>query len=465
MSYDISSFDKNNPNLSHCTCGICYNIPHKPYMYGCCDKICCKECVEKSFKSSKKCPFCRKITKDNVAKESKYCKNIINELSKYCDNKEKGCSFLDKLENTIYHENNECEFRHYPCDHCNIKFDFNKIDSHKQVCAKRPLPCKLCNNIIDFNLMKEHLEEECMEKEISCPHKCYMTFKRLFLDEHRDTCPKVKIICVMCTEFFFRENFDKHEKELCPYRQITCSHCEISLLDHELEEHEKKSCLKINLACEYKCGTMITRDLIKAHEETCLSFPIKCTLCSINYSRSDIEKHESDIKVHIKQINTKLKKNNFISQSLDISTLIWPPVNSKIIGYLKTQKYYVKNHIHGLRICNDVFTLPPNIIKCNCCLNKVKKELDNKSKYISYGGRCTKCDYTLCMYCLIKNNGFPTKEKLEAERVIPNITRLIEDSSDDSDSDSDSSNFLSDIEESLDQAVIHIESSYLEDID
>ena len=71
---------KNNPNLSHCTCGICYNIPHKPYMYGCCDKICCKECVEKSFKSSKKCPFCRKITKDNVAKESKYCKNIINEL-------------------------------------------------------------------------------------------------------------------------------------------------------------------------------------------------------------------------------------------------------------------------------------------------------------------------------------------------------------------------------------------------
>ena len=50
-------------------------------------------------------------------------------------------------------------------------------------------------------------------------------------------------------------------------------------------------------------------------------------------------------------------------------------IDPRLSEYIRKKTYYVKNHIHGLRICNDVFTLPPNIIKCNCCLNKVKKEL------------------------------------------------------------------------------------------
>ena len=206
--YDINLFDSSNPNLSHYTCGICYNIPRLPRIYSCCEKLTCRDCMIKSLQIANKCPFCKTRISESQIKESKFCKSIINEFEKSCINKEKGCEQKEKLTKILFHEKSECDYRLVDCPYCEDEFEKINIDAHKLVCDERPKPCVLCGILQDYHLMKKHLEEECREKEIQCPKSCTTIIKRGNLNTHYDTCQKVQIICNLCTESILRENWE-----------------------------------------------------------------------------------------------------------------------------------------------------------------------------------------------------------------------------------------------------------------
>ena len=151
-SFDISLFDSTNPNLSHYTCGICYNIPRTPRIYSCCEKLTCRDCMSKSFQATNKCPFCKARISESLVKESKFCKTIINEFEKCCENKEKGCGEKAKLAKILFHEKSECVYRLIDCPFCEDEFEQINLDAHKLVCEYRPKPCVLCGEIQEYHL-------------------------------------------------------------------------------------------------------------------------------------------------------------------------------------------------------------------------------------------------------------------------------------------------------------------------
>ena len=399
--FDIALFDSTNPNLSHYTCGICYNIPKTPRIYSCCEKLTCRNCMIKSLEIANKCPFCKTRVSESQVKESKFCKTIINEFEKFCINKEKGCVEKAKLTKILFHELSECDYRLEECEYCDEEFEQIKLNDHKLVCDFRPKPCELCGKLQNYYHMKQHLEETCKEKEIECPKYCNTIIKRGNLETHYETCSKVQIQCELCTELIFREDWHLHLTELCDYIEIQCPHCQLIMIKGELNTHLSNECEKVILPCEYNCGINLKREEKIAHNEVCSTIPVKCSICFLMIPKNTIETHEGDLKLHLRQLNKQIKKNKLLSQVLNLSTLEWPPINSKILPYLKNMEYYVSTHDHILRVCDDVFELNSNnknnknittttINICGCCDKILRKSLEKKNSYITYGDSCTK---------------------------------------------------------------------------
>ena len=163
---------------------------------------CCEERERPLFKPSKQVP--------NVA-----LRKMISSLKCCCPLNNRGCKWLgtlndceDHLLTCGYvkgqcrlecrevlqrnklkaHEIEDCSLRKVRCEHCDKELIFRELPRHLKMCPKIEVSCKLCDIVMCREDMTQHLEQDCVEKEIECPfakYKCEVgLIKRKYLSQH-----------------------------------------------------------------------------------------------------------------------------------------------------------------------------------------------------------------------------------------------------------------------------------------
>ena len=156
----------------------------------------CEHC-RKDFKSCKlprhfdKCPkmevSCKlkcgkKLRRENMAQHLKQECGLVVETCKL------GCGVELTRDELKIHVTDTCVQRKIPCKHCEGDFKYCDTTNHLAVCPKMKVSCELCDILMYREDMTQHLEEDCVEKEIECPfakYKCEVgLIKRKYLSQH-----------------------------------------------------------------------------------------------------------------------------------------------------------------------------------------------------------------------------------------------------------------------------------------
>ena len=99
-----------------------------------------------------------------------------------------GCGVKLTRNELRIHVRDICLQRLIQCEHCKGNFKFCDMQNHFVKCPKMKLSCELCDKILCREDMTQHLEQECVEKEIMCPfveYNCEVTsIKRKHLSQH-----------------------------------------------------------------------------------------------------------------------------------------------------------------------------------------------------------------------------------------------------------------------------------------
>ena len=232
--YDYSFVNSDLPEEFHCL--ICTFVPRQPHQVTCCGKIYCKGCLDelKTRNPNFNCPNCRK----RIA--NKYFKDINTERI-YCTNKGRGCHYKGELKD---------------------------LDSHLTQCLYQLVKCPNQCDVpsIQRQLLQHHLEEDCPNREVSCPH-CNITEKHdIVTGSHLEECPNILVPCPNqgCQKYIKRIEMANHRqsciKEIvpCPYASVGCKQRmkRERLDDHDVENISKH--LKLAMTTIKELETAVT---------------------------------------------------------------------------------------------------------------------------------------------------------------------------------------------------------------
>ena len=160
------------------------------------------------------CECC--VNRTNKPHPNEAAKKMISSLSCLCPLSERGCNWQGNLENCMKHldtcgyvykrcelecgvvlPRDECKTHMYEscnqriiqCEHCNTEFKVCKMIGHLLECPKMKLECELgCHMAVNRENMAQHVEQDCVEKEVACPfvkYNCEVALiKRKDLDKH-----------------------------------------------------------------------------------------------------------------------------------------------------------------------------------------------------------------------------------------------------------------------------------------
>ena len=101
-----------------------------------------------------------------------------------------GCGVEMTRDELKIHVTETCVQRFIPCEHCKKDFKFCDMTHHLEKCPKMEVSCELkCGVVMCREDVTQHVEQDCVEKEIECPfvkYKCVGLMKRKNLRNHLD---------------------------------------------------------------------------------------------------------------------------------------------------------------------------------------------------------------------------------------------------------------------------------------
>ena len=101
-----------------------------------------------------------------------------------------GCGVKMTRNELKTHVTETCVQRLIPCKHCKKDFKFRDMTHHLDKCPKMKVSCELkCGVVMCREDVTQHVEQDCVEKEIECPfakYKCVGLMKRKNLRNHLD---------------------------------------------------------------------------------------------------------------------------------------------------------------------------------------------------------------------------------------------------------------------------------------
>jgi ankyrin repeat protein len=109
-----------------------------------------------------------------------------------------------------------------------------------KICPQREEPCKDCGTSVLFFMMKDHLQNHCGKRIITC-----------------SLCAKVKVMA---------EEEETHQSNFCPRRLYQCYlGCFEWVAVEDREKHEGEDCMRRIRKCTLGCGRIIRADLMQRH--------------------------------------------------------------------------------------------------------------------------------------------------------------------------------------------------------
>ena len=217
------------------------------------------------------------VNRRNKPLPNEAARTMISSLSCLCPLSERGCNWQGILENCMNH-----------LDTCGYVYESCKLE---------------CGVVLPRDECKTHMYESCNQRIIQCEH-CNREFKVCVMIGHLTECPKMKLECELgCHMAVNRENMAQHVEQDCLEKEVACPfvkyNCEVALiklkdLDKHLEEKETKHLgLKLT-AMELKLTEMENvaeeqkRDIEKQRKEIETNFCAIATISKIQWSKSNI---------------------------------------------------------------------------------------------------------------------------------------------------------------------------------
>ena len=199
---------------SDIVCSICKLVAREPRQMECCGKVFCKECIERTWNSSKICPCCHQSGNCFIDHRGE---RQIKSLKVVCSNEKNGCKWVGTLEELDAHCS-YCEFALVVCPNlgCSKMFVKENLEKHmEKECIFKRHRCPYCRKFGSYDEIKAKHPEECPLMKVPCPNGCDdASIIRCNVDAHRSTCPKENIDChyskVGCTTRLLRDSLPRH---------------------------------------------------------------------------------------------------------------------------------------------------------------------------------------------------------------------------------------------------------------
>ena len=139
------------------------------------------ECPKMEVSCKLKCG--KKLCRENMAQHLEQECGLVVETCKL------GCGVELTRDELKIHVTDTCVQRIIPCKHCGEDFKYCDMTNHLDVCPRMKVSCELgCDIMICREDMTQHIEVDCVEKEIECPfvkYKCEVgLIKRKYLSQH-----------------------------------------------------------------------------------------------------------------------------------------------------------------------------------------------------------------------------------------------------------------------------------------
>ena len=126
----------------------------------------------------------KRLCRENMAQHLKQECGLVVETCRL------GCGLEMTRDELKIHVTETCVQRFIPCEHCKEDFKFCDMTHHLDKCPKMEVSCELkCGVVMCREDVTQHVEQDCVEKEIECPfvkYKCVGLMKRKNLRNHLD---------------------------------------------------------------------------------------------------------------------------------------------------------------------------------------------------------------------------------------------------------------------------------------
>lgn len=241
-------------------CSVCLCVLRDPHLVACCGYRFCQTCVDRVKETKKPCPLCN--SKLTTVVPDKQLQRQLNSFRVYCSNKDEGCDWIGELREFEQHLNADvkcesenrlkgCKFTSLACEHCNKKFQRQKVIEHeKDDCELRPFSCDYCNDYSSTyqDVVMNHWPV-CECRPVPCSNECGVYPERKNLKHHIDEeCPRTIIHCDFdyagCKVKLPRENMPQHVAEnLASHISMLAITCKKQLIvNNELCDKNKALC-------------------------------------------------------------------------------------------------------------------------------------------------------------------------------------------------------------------------------
>ena len=220
-------FIRNPPKEIQTVCSVCKGVLFQPKMVDCCGIRFCGVCLPEYSFQRPLCPQCRQPF---TSMPDKQLERTLNGFEVYCSLRHKGCVWKGKLGSLSEHLNE------------NPKSELDLF----QGCRYQSIKCTRCKTPCQRYLMRNHIEENCSQRDLDCHFKsagCNVRKPKPELEKHiRDA---VAMHLSLVTDHF-NKRISQQEQNIRSTIQSTkqdlevARNREISLLQHELDKLKEK---------------------------------------------------------------------------------------------------------------------------------------------------------------------------------------------------------------------------------
>ena len=178
-------------------CAICLNVLKQPMQCTRNEHFFCQPCITRHLAQTQRCPTCIEPLTIQTLRPARFVKDLISQLNIRCDNADRGCVEMVKLEMLEGHVAN-CEFSAVQCSNDGCEVIINRRDqlNHEMNdCNFRQGKCEVCGKNVAYRKRMLH---------------CYVTRNEVdeMKDEMKDEMSSMKEIVMNMSKEFTRHMGD-----------------------------------------------------------------------------------------------------------------------------------------------------------------------------------------------------------------------------------------------------------------